>query len=81
MGLLVAFKSCGSDAVSSHERTFTAGLQHTLGMVLLTCVTKQLLMVSFEWHAGLGWLFDPAHLGCSLAISLQAAAHLLSKFR
>lgn len=38
-------------------------------------------MVSWGWHAQLGWLFDPAHLGHSLAISLQAAAHVLSKFR
>lgn len=29
MGLLVAFKSCGSDEAASHESAFTAGLQHT----------------------------------------------------
>lgn len=74
MGLSVAFKSSGSVAVSSHESAFTAGPQYRLGVVLPTCVPEQLLVVSCGWRVGLGWLFDPAHLGCSLAISLQAFA-------
>jgi len=45
MGLAVAFESCGSDEVSSHESAFTAGLQHRLGMVLM-CVPKLLLLLT-----------------------------------